>query len=216
MNFLEEPKVKAWMENIVRQGCTINRFEPLQLIHKKNGELLFALCKTDISTADRGTLPSIIMIRGNAVVIVPLIKNIDTKEERFLMVMQHRVGSGALELEFPAGMLDTNINDPAAVAIEEVREETGLTIQKSDLFRLSPTLLYSSPGLHDEGVNYFGCIIELPQEIYATLEGTIAGAEKENEKTRVTLKTKSEIFQEASGAQVLLALYLFEDYLKTI
>jgi 8-oxo-dGTP pyrophosphatase MutT (NUDIX family) len=214
MQFENEPKVKAWTDKIQRHGCKINRIDPLQLIHKKNDELLFAVCRTDISTPEGGKLPSIIMIRGDVVVVVPMIKNSDTGEERFLMVMQHRIGSGNFELEFPAGMIDRNIDDPVGVAVEEVREETGLKIQRSDLFPLSNKLLYSSPGLHDEGVNYFGCIIELPDKEYATLEGTSAGLPDENEKTLVVLKTGNEAMEQTQGAQVILAMYLFEAYRK--
>lgn len=214
MEFEEEPKVQAWKNNIIKHGCKINSIKPLELIYKRNDELLFALCETDIDTPSGEKLPSIIMIRGDAVIVVPLMKNRDTGEERYLLVKQYRIGTGDFELEFPAGMLDRNIHDPLGVAVNELREETGLSITKDDLFYLCPKPLYTSPGLNDERAIYFGCIIDCSNEFYYSFEGKIAGAIDENEKTITTLKTKEEIFSETNGAPVFLAIYLFESYQK--
>jgi hypothetical protein len=106
-------------------------------------------------------------------------------------------------------MLDRNIDDPAAVGVEEIAEETGLTIGKEDLFPLSDKALYTSPGLDDEAVYYFGCIIELTDEVYRSLEGNKTGAIEEGEKIIVTLKTAEEIMRETNAAQVVLGLFLF-------
>jgi DNA-binding NtrC family response regulator len=45
-----------------------------------------------------------VVVRGNACVIVPLLANSDTGEEKYLMIYQRRSGNGRLSLEFPAGM----------------------------------------------------------------------------------------------------------------
>jgi 8-oxo-dGTP pyrophosphatase MutT (NUDIX family) len=214
MNYHDEPKFKSWKSKMTGSGCIINNIEPLQLIHKKNGELLFAMIKADITTPEGGKLPPIVVIRGDVVVIVPKVRNTETKDERFLMIRQNRVGNGKQVLEFPAGMLDRNIDDPVGCAVEEVKEETGLRIKRNDLFSLSDKALYTSPGLNDEAVNFFGCIIDLSDEEYTALEGKKEGAFSEGEETVVTLKAKSQIFKETNAAQVLLGLYLFEDALK--
>jgi 8-oxo-dGTP pyrophosphatase MutT (NUDIX family) len=203
-------KVKVWKKNVVRSGCAIKALEPLQLIYKSNNELLFALCKSDVTAPHGGKLPRIVVIRGDVVVIVPLVKNRDTGEERFITVVQYRIGNGTAGIEFPAGMIDRNIDDPAGVAVEEFHEETGVRIAASDLFPLSERLLYTSPGLQDEGINYFGCELEMADEEFRRLEGRKTGEPSEGEAIVVSLKTAEEIERLTNGAQVLLGLFLFD------
>jgi 8-oxo-dGTP pyrophosphatase MutT (NUDIX family) len=210
MNWFDEPKVRVWKENIERSGCIINRIEPLSLVHKTNGDLLFALCKTDISNSQGGNLPSMVLIRGDAVVIVPLVKNLSTGENRFITVVQHRIGTGEAVIEFPAGMLDKNIDNPAQVAVEELLEETGINISGTDLFKLSEKVLYSSPGLQDEGIHYFGCVLEMSDSEYKSIEGRVAGNFSEGESILVSLKTEDEIINSANSTQVILGLFLFK------
>jgi len=213
-HFLKEPKVALWKKNIVDSGCKIYKINPLCLIHKKNGELLFALCETKIKDKDNKVLPKYIFIRGHAVIIIPLIINIKTRENRFLMIKQRRIGNGKVNLEFPAGMLDRNINNIKETAKKEFFEETGLTIFKKDLFLLHDGPLYSSPGASDEGIFYYGCIITVSDKEFSSLEGRRTGSSLEGENIVVTLKTKNQIISETTSLQARLGLYLFEDYVK--
>jgi hypothetical protein len=210
MDWQDEPKVKVWKDNIEKSGCVLNGLEPLHLIHTSKKELLFALCKADITMPQGGNLPPILLIRGNVVVIVPLVKNRDTGEEKFITVIQHRIGNGMAGVEFPAGMLDRNTEDPAAVAVEEFVEETGVPISRADLFSLSDRLLYSSPGLQDEAVSFFGCRLEMGDSEFRGIEGRKTGKISEGESIKVSLKTGEEIEKLTTSAQVLLGLMLFE------
>jgi ADP-sugar diphosphatase len=212
MDWQDEPKVKVWKENIAHSGCILHSLEPLQLIHTSKKELLFALCRADVTTPDGNKLPPIVLIRGNVIVVVPLVKNRDTGEEKFVTVIQHRIGNGTAAVEFPAGMMDRNTNDPVHVAMEEVREETGIGISAEDLFRLNDSILYTSPGLQDEGVYYFGCILEMKDGDYRSLEGRKAGEMSEGESILVSLKTGEEIKRLTNAAQVLLGLFLFKTH----
>jgi 8-oxo-dGTP pyrophosphatase MutT (NUDIX family) len=210
MDWLDEPKVKVWKDNIARSGCVMKSVEPLQLIRTSKGELLFALCKADVFTPQGVKLPQIVLIRGNVVVIVPLVKNRDTGEESFITVIQYRIGNGIAGIEFPAGMIDRKTDDPAGVAMEEVLEETGVRISRDDLFPLSDRILYTSPGLQDEGVYYFGCTLEMTEKEFRSLEGRKTGASSEGESIRVSLKTGGEIVSLTNATQVLLGLFLFQ------
>jgi ADP-sugar diphosphatase len=215
MNWQDEPKVKVWKDNISKSGCQMKSLEPLRLIQSSRHELLFALCKADITTPRGARLPDIVLIRGNVVVVVPLVRNRDTHEERFITVIQHRIGNGMAGGEFPAGMIDRNVADPVGVAMEELFEETGVRISSSDLFPLSDRILYTSPGLQDEGVYYFGCVLEMTDKEYRDLEGRTAGKSSENESILVSLKTGEEIAQLTNAAQVLLGLFLFKTHTPT-
>lgn len=211
-DFLQEPKIVAWKKSLTDNGCTINKIEQLNIYLRPKGELLFALLKADITGPEGYKIPPIIFVRGHACIIIPLLINKDTKKQRLLMVQQRRIATGALTLEFPAGMLDREIKNPSKVAIKELKEETGLAIPQDLLFPLSEGPLYTSPGASDEGIYYYGCKIELDNTAYRSFEGRIMGEDSENEYIRVTLKTKEEAKREITTLPARLGLSLFEEY----
>jgi 8-oxo-dGTP pyrophosphatase MutT (NUDIX family) len=209
-----EPKVLAWEELVKSAGCAIDGFTPLQTVKKKNGELLFALLDAKVRSPDGDRLPNIVFIRGDACLIVTLAQNRDTGEERFLMIRQWRIGNGSLSLEFPAGMLDADVNDPQGVAAREFTEETGIGVTATELFPLYDKKLFSSAGASDEGIYYYGCIKNLDDATWRTLDGRTGGNPAEGERISVTLVSRKEAENEATSLQVLLGFYLFEEHRK--
>jgi 8-oxo-dGTP pyrophosphatase MutT (NUDIX family) len=211
-DLLSSPKILAWKKQVTDAGCSIRGLQPLHILTKKNGSLLFALLKADVISAEGTRLPDIIFIRGDACLIVPLIRNRDTGEERFLMVRQRRIGSGMMSLEFPAGMLDDETGNPRGVAARELAEETGIEVPENGLFPLCRRKLFSSVGASDEGIFYYGCICDLDDTAYRALSGRRGGNPDEQEHIQVALMTREEAINEASSGQVRLGLYLFEEY----
>jgi 8-oxo-dGTP pyrophosphatase MutT (NUDIX family) len=213
--FSIEPKINAWINLVRSAGCTIRKIKPLSLTRRKNGELLFALLDADIRSPEGHELPNIVFIRGDACLVVPLVRNRGTGEERFLMVRQRRAGNGSCSLEFPAGMLDNKVDDPPGVAARELAEETGLRVSAADLFPLCGKKLFSSVGACDEGIYYFGCVIELDNKEWRSLAtGPSAGNPDENELISVALMLREEAEKEAASLQVHLGMYLFDSYRK--
>ena len=209
-----EPKILAWKQHVTDAGCTIKSLFPLHLLYRKNGDLLFALLKADVVSAEGTRLPDIVFIRGDACLIVPLMRNRDTGEERFLMIRQRRIGSGMMSLEFPAGMLDNEAGNPRGVAVRELAEETGILVLENKLFPLCDRKLFSSVGASDEGIFYFGCICDLDDTAFRELAGRECGNPDEQEHIQVALMTREEATAEASSGQVWLGLFLFEEYRK--
>ena len=205
-------KIQAWRDALEKEECSISSITPIASITKQNGEPLFSLLDAKVASPEGYQLPHVIFIRGNAVITVALLKNNTTGEERFLMISQRRIGNGALCLEFPAGMIDREDDEPADVAVREVFEETGLTIQKSDLTALSPAPLYSSPGASDEAIHYFGCRITLPDTTFQTLLTTTGGNQHENEFCHVEPLTREEAEPRLTSLQAKLAIRLFFEH----
>jgi len=207
-----EPKVAAWKQSLAAGGCSLNALTPLKLLYKKNGELLFALLSADISDPQGRRLPPYIFIRGNACIVVVRITNQDSGEEAFLMMRQRRIGNGWLNLEFPAGMLDRNIDDPASVALRELAEETGLIIPAEALFPLCDKPLLSSAGASDEGVHYFGACVIVSGKRFNDCKGRSISNDEENEHIQLYLCTRQQAEEETVSLQARLGLYLFSDY----
>jgi ADP-sugar diphosphatase len=204
-------KIRLWHEHVTRTGCRINTITSLADVNKSNGDHLFSLMETDVISPEGTRLPHIVFIRGNATVIVPLLINADTGDERFLMVLQRRIGNGELNLEFPAGMLDHEDDDPAEIAVKELYEETGFQIEKNILQPLSPKPLYSSSGGSDEAIFYFGCTATVSNDEFETFKNRICGNTDENEHIAVSLIEKDIILNETISLQAQLGYFLFKE-----
>jgi len=212
MEWHEEPKVRAWLDSLERAGCRILGIEPEKLYHKSNGQLLFGVFRTNIHDPEGHRIPPVAVVRGDAVVVVPLLRNLTDGEERYLTVLQRRVGNGRLNLEFPAGMLDREIHTPRAVAVRELHEETGLQVGLDDIFSLHHVTLHTSVGLLDEAIHYFGCRLAVSAERYRAFDGARNGEASEHEHITTALRTAAEIEHEASSSQTLLGLRMMEDH----
>lgn len=207
---LFDQKIREWIDTVSSAGCTVNRIDTIADIRKKNGELLFSLLDTEVISPEGYKLPHIAFIRGHACLIVILLKNSTTGEEKFLMVRQRRIGNGQMSLEFPAGMLDYHTSDPVGVAVKEVFEETGLKVVPEEIFSLSDRILYSSAGASDEGLYFFGCIKSLDNQTYNSFINRTGGNPDENEHIQVELLSREQAEPQISSAQARLGFFLFE------
>jgi ADP-sugar diphosphatase len=206
---LAAPKYRAWKRAVEANGCVIRQVELLADLPKRDGSLLFALIKARVEDPAGRPLPAYALLRGHAVVIVTEVANLGTGERKFLMLRQRRIGNGAETLEFPAGMVDENVDDPAAVALKELHEETGLEIRRDQLIRLCERPLYTSSGLNDEAIHFYGCSLELPPERYAELDGGQRGEEEEGEFIRLELWDHEKALPHVDSVQVRLGFSLW-------
>jgi 8-oxo-dGTP pyrophosphatase MutT (NUDIX family) len=185
----------------------LDSVEPRDLLPKRNGDLLFAMLQIAGRDPDGKAALPYVLIRGAASVIVPVARNLDTGESRFVMIRQQRIGSGDFSLEFPAGMVDGD-EDSAVAAARELEEETGLRMESASLVRLWDTPLYSSPGLSDESILFYAATFDLDDAAYRALEGGSAGHAQEGEHITTTLKTFAEASAESTSVLPLLGFFL--------
>ncbi len=201
--------MRAWEQSLAEAGCSLDALEPLQLLHKRNGELLFALVRALGRDGEGKPLMPYALVRGPACVVMPVCRRRGGGGKKFLMIRQRRIGHGGVSLEFPAGMLDENLNDPTGVAVRELEEETGVSIAREALTPLWGRALYSSPGLADESIYLYCAELELDESQWQSLEGGQAGHPDEGEFITTTLKTFSEAAAEITSVQPLLAFLLY-------
>ncbi len=211
---LKTPKYRAWKKDLAANGCRLKSVEVLADLPKGDGSLLFALLKTRVDDPQGRPLPKYALLRGHAVVIVTEVVNGDTGERRFLMLRQRRIGHGGDTLEFPAGMLDEDVDDPLGVAVKELAEETGLEVAPGLLFPLCDKPLYTSPGLDDEAIHFFGCTLELPGDRYHALEGGETGKAEEGEFIKLGLWEYARALPQVDSAQIRLAFCLWFERLR--
>lgn len=149
---------KAAEEELYKKSTNRKRFR--ESINSDNMEIIeetliscgaggrFSYIKAKIlNKMNKKTNPTYILLRGNSVAILVIITNSDDGTQYILITEQLRAPTGGNCLEAVAGMMDHN-GDPKFVALEEIKEETGIVAKKEDITFLGE--YYTSPGILDE------------------------------------------------------------------
>ena len=205
------PRVKVWRESLEANGCALESLQALNILRKRDGEPLFILAEARGKDPAGNPLMPYALLRGPACVVVPVCRNRTSGEKRFLMILQRRIGHGGLSLEFPAGMVDDDLSNPAGVAVRELEEETGLRVDVSRLETLWKGPLFSSPGLSDESIYFYTVEIDLDETEWKALEGAATGHAHEGEYITTTLKTFDEAMAGLNSIQPLTGLQLYRN-----
>lgn len=203
-------KFRQWKALLESNGVVFKSIEPLELVHKPNGELLFALLRIDAHNPDGEKLLPVVLLRGHFVTVVTVLTEEESGQEYLLLVRQTRVSHGKRTFEHPAGMCDST-TDAFAVAVKEVSEETGLKIDRSQLRLLTPEMAYTSAGLLDEGGYIFACELRMPKAELDTFRNKTAGAENESEFIQTYICTIPEAMPLMDSVVSKLALFMYLD-----
>lgn len=95
--------------------------------------------RRDKVTAVKGEAYREIIEHNGAVAMVPI-----TNDGNIVMVEQFRYACGRPVMEIPAGKIDAGETDPAAVAVRELKEETGYSADKVILLgKINTSAAYS-------------------------------------------------------------------------
>lgn len=208
----ETPKYQQWVESLKKNHSLLEQMELLGKIDRPNGDLLFGFFKTQILDSLGQLKNQAILIRGHAVIIIPVITVFETGKQKLALIRQFRIVDGAQHLELPAGMMDHHQTEPLKVAVHEIEEELHMKVKEEDLTLINNKPYFVSPGLMDEGI--YVCFFHktMTQDDMKEYEGLKTGNMHEQEDIQVTFKTMEEAFNEIKSAPNLLALYLMNDY----
>lgn len=86
-----------------------------------------------------------------------------TDDDKFVLVRQHRLGTGEISIETPGGVIEAG-EDPEACAIREFREETGYTGRSIHLLKS----LMVNPAIMSNSISFYfidGCVRTSPQDL---------------------------------------------------
>ncbi|MFW5714014.1 MAG: NUDIX hydrolase [Brevefilum sp.] len=160
---------------------------------------VFDVAKVNVRLPDGRERDYDLVEHGDSVTILPV-----DKDGNILFVSQHRLGSGRILLELPAGVLDPE-ESPLTSAQRELREETGK--DASEFKELGG--FYLTPGYTDEYMTVF-----LATGLYdAPLETD------EDEFLKIKSLSITEAYQKALNGELedgksLAALFLAQPFLK--
>ncbi|MFN0200960.1 MAG: NUDIX hydrolase [Bacteroidia bacterium] len=207
-------KFKTWRENLINNGLTVNEITEIYTKFRYNGEVLFSFVSVDALTPEGGKIPPICFIRGASVSVLVCFIDKETKEKYLLLVKQRRVCNGAFSYEQPAGMVDKD-DEPLAVAVREVEEETGLQVSESQVIPLNTEAYYSSPGACDEALYFFYCEIELSKEEMMQHDSRTMGVKAEHEHIETCVVPMHEAKRLITNNNGLLNYYLYLEAIAT-
>lgn len=213
-NIAHSAKWKSWKSSAEKHGLNIRSAHCLNWIEKSNSEdFLFGFFQLDAISTEGTPFPPNLLIRGDAVVVLPVIKDTSEGTLYTVLVSQLRSATGGTMLELPAGMLDSPFNDPKAKAYSELIEETEMDFFKpSDLQAFPIPPVYTSPGLLDEKIYYYYAEASCPIESLTAWQNRSTGCHDENEHIRVHILPFTEAISKSLSIPALFGLYWYQTH----
>ncbi|MBO7500001.1 MAG: NUDIX domain-containing protein [Fibrobacterales bacterium] len=156
---LETPMVVRWLRKMEREfRLSRVEFVSVDWMRREPHRALFAKLRADARDLSGRPTNGIVLLRGDAVGILVVLRVEGEAEPRLLLTRQARVPAAEPSLaEIPAGMMDGS-ESPREVAVREMKEETGLDVSEEELVDLLPAHpdgYLSSVGLMDERLYLF-------------------------------------------------------------
>ncbi|KAJ5723781.1 hypothetical protein N7488_001816 [Penicillium malachiteum] len=218
---LSFPAFKTWISTLQRSLETqklpshefhadpfVLRRIDIQAVDRFGGKRLgFVKLRADVSNSKGESLPGSVFLRGGSVGMLLILQPDDLPAETesgkwAILTIQPRIPAGSLAFaEIPAGMLNDS-GTFAGGAAKEIQEETGLSVQHSELIDMTALALqsesesqdkevlqkavYPSAGGSDEFIPLFLCQKRMPRCEIEALQGKLTGERDHGEK--ITLK----------------------------
>jgi ADP-sugar diphosphatase len=207
---MNSPKFQNWVSGLVEQFTVLNiQIRDVYMFGKSVG---FIFANADIpldpTNPTSKPIPGAAFIRGGAVGILTLIKSRQSQQVFTVMTVQSRVPvSKSSFVEIPAGMLDGSRNF-SGVAAQEMKEETGLSPNESDLVYLGN--MYPSAGGCDEVIGLFCYGVIMDDSEIAKLQGKCTGLREHGEAITLKVSSLDEEMETCEDAKFLSAVCKFE------
>lgn len=206
----ESHKFKLWKKNLLANGLTVHDVEEIYTRYRHNGEALFSLLLLNASSPEGDKIPPICFLKGEVVSVMVILIDEATEDKYTLLVKQRRICTGGLLYEPVAGMVDST-DLPHDVAVKEIEEETGLTVDPSAVFQLHEEPYYVSTGTSDEAMYLFYTELRLPMSTIQSYHGRKTGVDHEHEVIWTHIATMDEAKRLITNTNGLLNLYLYLD-----
>jgi ADP-sugar diphosphatase len=180
-NLEDAHKFKLWKNHIEKNGLDIHEIQEIFSRRRYNGDVLFSVLMLNATTPEGNKIPPICFLKGEVVTILVCLIDNKTNQKYLLLVKQRRIAEGGFTYEHPAGMVD-DTKTPLEIAVQEVREETGVVVSPADLKPiLHDKRLFPSTGTSDECMYFFYTELYLSKEEILSLNNQNTGTDYENE-----------------------------------
>ncbi|MFZ1983533.1 MAG: NUDIX domain-containing protein [Desulfatitalea sp.] len=206
-------KYLRWKKRVEDNGNRIHSSEVLAVITRNEDDFYGALLDCELTTPEKQTVKRCVLIRGDCVVIVPVLRCRDDGKIYTLLVEQRRIIDGGFTQEFPAGMLDCNADDPRVMASRELREELNLDIAPNQLKPLSEQPVKIISSLVGDLLYFYYFEMEVTADFLNCMEGRPTGCHHESEYILVRVREVAQIANHAASS-TLIGVKLLERALR--
>ena len=123
-------------------------------------------------------LPGAVLLRGKSVAVLLWYREWVSGDIHVVLVRQARVATGRMTWEVPAGMADGN-GTLKGQMFNEIKEETGLTLNVNELVHHGDASPYTSSGLLDETLELYS--MQVSPDVMTKAMRTVLGKKEEGE-----------------------------------
>jgi len=198
---LASSKYQRWRNLVESQGNKILQHDILSVISRTPGTWYVALIDCLLLTPEENIIKRCVTIRGESVVIVPILQCIDDSQLYTIMVEQRCICDGALHIGFPAGSTD-EIANFRSMACQELREETGIEILPEELIELSEGISLNS-SLSDDLIYFYAFRKDVTRTWLDSIDNSNSGIHGEGEYIKVKVLTLSDSFNMATPSTLI-------------
>lgn len=140
---LESSKCRRWRWQVESHGNQILQLDVMSAVSRRPGTWYIAFLDSLLLTPEGNRIARCLALRGESVMVVPLLRCIDDDQLYTVMVEQRSICDGGLHTGFPAGNVDDGKSFRVMVC-QELMEETGLEISPNDQVELSEDVTLNS------------------------------------------------------------------------
>lgn len=181
----------------------------LATISRKSNSVIYTFLDSEVFTPEGKKIPRCVLLGGDSVVIVPVLKCIDNNELYTMMIKQRRIIDGDFAIEFPAGSLENSDDDLIELALEETREELLLILNRKDIKPLAKGPLKINPAVEGNLVNYFYFEKNVSMKYLSKMDNRKTGKSSDNEYLQVKVLKMSEVADNLTSS-ALIGIKLLE------
>lgn len=186
-------KFKRWKARIEANGNRLEDIQVLSVISRSGCDLYGAFLDCQLTTPEHQRMRRCVLIRGDCVVIVPVLTCRDDGVIYTLLVEQRRIIDGDFSQEFPAGMLDLQMDDPRIMASKELREELHMDVAPQEIKPLADQPIKVISSLIGDLLFYYYFEKEVTRAFLKAMDGRPTGCHSEAEYIRVRIHEMAHI-----------------------
>lgn len=204
------PKFVLWRQRLLDNGMSIREIDEIYTRYRHNGEALFSLVLLDALSPEGDKIPPICFLKGEVVCILVVLIDEANEDKYILLVRQRRICNGGLLYEPVAGMVD-GTDTPHEVAVKEIEEETGLTVEPDQVIRINDEPYFASSGTSDEAMYFYYTELRMSLDQIMAYDGQKTGVDHEHEVIWTHVAPIKEAKQLITNTNGLLNLYMYEE-----
>jgi len=206
----DSPEYRSWKMKLESNGVEIEHVNVIGEISRDEKSLFAALIDCTIRTSEGISLPRILILQSDGIMVIPVLNCVDDQTIYTLMVEQRRIADGGISTEFPAGSVNTLEADPYDSAIQETEEELGIRISKAELNLLNQEPIVSCSAFSSSVTYYFYFEKSVTKSFLSEMDGLVTGCHQEQEFIKVKVQKMSEVANGNTNAFCLAGVKLLE------